>query len=198
LGKREIVRSFICIDLPSDIKRSIYGFVSEAKKLDSSVKWVEEQNLHLTLKFLGEEPVTKVDKIRNLLSKMIPNLKLSSFRLTLKGFGVFPDWNRPRVIWLGIEGEGVGQLKILRDFIEAEARKLDFVKDSKSFSPHITLGRAKSGKISSMLRAYLEERNDMFLGEFMVGDVILMKSHLLPRGPVYTPIAIFPLKGGQE
>lgn len=196
MSRREIVRSFVCIELPGDIKRDVSGFISQIRGLDMGVKWVEEHNLHITLRFLGEEPITKVEKMKNSLVKAIPALRLSPFKLSLKGIGVFPDWNRPRVIWVGLEGEGLSKLRLLRDTIEAEARRLDFVKDDKSFSPHITLGRAKTGRISSELKAYLEGRSDLSFGEFLVRDLILMRSQLFPSGPIYTPLATFVLEGG--
>lgn len=196
MSRKEIIRSFVCIELPDNIKESIQRFISELKGLDKDVKWVEEKNLHITLKFLGEEPITKVEKLKGVLAKGIPDLKLSPFRLNLKGFGGFPNLDRPRVIWIGLEGEGVSQLKTLRDFIEAEARRIDFSKEEKSFSPHITIGRVKVGKISSALKARLEKEENAEFGDFLVREIILMRSQLFPSGPVYTPLATFALEGG--
>ncbi|MCS7233288.1 MAG: RNA 2',3'-cyclic phosphodiesterase [Synergistetes bacterium] len=196
MNRKEIIRSFVCIELPKNIRSSIQDFINESKDLDKGVKWVEEKNLHVTIKFLGEEPVTKVEKIKKVLSEEIAGLKLSPFELCLKSIGAFPNFDRPRVIWVGLEGNGINQLTILRDFIEARARKLDFPKDEKAFSPHITIGRVKTGRISSELKAYLEKKVDISFGAFFVHEIVLMRSQLFPSGPVYTPLAIFALEGG--
>lgn len=196
MSRRELVRSFVCIELPNDIKSNIQGFIKELRELDKDVRWVEDRNLHVTIKFLGEEPITKVEKIKGALSKGIPELKLSPFKLSLKGFGGFPNLERPRVIWVGLEGEGLNQLRILRDFVEAEARRLDFIKEDKPFSPHITIGRVKSSRISSSLKACFEKKGNVEFGDFLVREIILMRSQLFPSGPVYTPLATFVLEGG--
>ncbi len=196
MDKREIIRSFLCIEIPKEIKGRIGEFISKVKALDSSVKWVEKDSLHITLKFLGEEPRTKVERMKDFLEGEIPELGVKPFAIYVRGIGVFQSWDRPRVIWVGLEGDGITQLKVLRDFAEKGARRLDFQRDEKPFSPHITLGRAKMGKISPGLRKELEGKKDLDFGSFVVRELILMRSQLFPEGPVYTPLAIFPLEGG--
>lgn len=196
MGQREIIRSFVCIEIPEGIREKLEEFLRGLRDLDRRVKWVRGENLHLTLKFLGEEPHTKVEKMRASLQDGIPELKLKPFSLSLRGIGVFPDWDRPRIIWVGVEGDGLGSLEILRDFVEKTARKQGFRKESKPFSPHITLGRAKSDRIEPILKEKLRKSERELFGSFLVREVILMRSQLFPEGPIYTPLATFALEGG--
>ncbi len=196
MGRREIIRSFVCIEIPEGIREKLEAFLRGVRDLDRRVKWVRVENLHLTLKFLGEEPHTKVEKMRVSLRDGIPELRLKPFSLSLKGIGVFPDWNRPRVIWVGVGEDGLGSLEILRDFVERTARKQGFRKENKPFSPHITLGRVKFGKMEPILKEKLRKSERELFGSFLVREVILMRSQLFPEGPVYTPLATFTLEGG--
>ncbi|MCD6363452.1 MAG: RNA 2',3'-cyclic phosphodiesterase, partial [Synergistetes bacterium] len=90
MAQREIIRSFVCIEIPVDIRNEMEGFLKELRGLDRRVKWVKGENLHLTLKFLGEEPHTKVERIRSSLQSGIPDLNLKPFSLSLRGIGAFP------------------------------------------------------------------------------------------------------------
>lgn len=194
--KRELIRSFVCIEIPVEIKERIENFLSGVKALDRGIKWVERENLHVTIKFLGEEPHTKVEKMIKVLKDGVSELGIRSFPLFVHGIGTFPDWNRPRVIWVGLEGSGIEELRRVHDFVEREARRLDFERDDKPFSPHVTLGRVKVGRITLELKKELENNRDLAFGSFLVQRLILMRSQLFPQGPVYTPLAIIDLEGG--
>ena len=196
MAQREIIKSFVCIEIPVDIRNEMEDFLKELRVLDRRVKWVKGENLHLTLKFLGEEPHTKVERIRSSLQSGIPDLNLKPFSLSLRGIGAFPSWDRPRVIWVGIEGEGLEALETLRNFVEKSAREQGFRRENKPFSPHITLGRVKSGKMEAALREVLRRNEDRVFGSFMVKELVLMRSQLFHDGPVYTPLATFALEGG--
>src|SRR3989338_2661620 len=137
------IRAFIAVEIDPETRQKISELISKLKKSNSDVKWITEDQMHLTLKFLGNIDNSKVQDISNALSSISNNFK--SFAITLSGIGAFPNLNHPRVIWLGID-KGMDALKNLSERIENEMEKLGFEKENRGFTPHLTLGRLRSSK----------------------------------------------------
>ncbi len=145
------------------------------------VKWVDPKNIHLTVRFLGDTDDKLVPKIARLMDEVaspFPAVEASIARL-----GAFPNLNRPRVIWAGIDGE-LEPLEKMAHQIELAVRKLRFEKESKGFKPHLTLARVRDprdvGRLPAEIENYRVQRTPLLLDR-----LVLFKSTLTPRGPIY-------------
>ncbi|MGB9792379.1 MAG: RNA 2',3'-cyclic phosphodiesterase [Thermacetogeniaceae bacterium] len=195
-ASREKIRSFLAILLPGDIRKAIHQqFSSKLKKLPLDVKWVEEENYHLTLKFFGSLNAKEIQQINKILNRVIPQIE--QFTLSYEGLGVFPDLANPRVIWLGLSGE-VEKLKMLHSKIENELSAAGFPREEKKFQPHLTIGRFRSNSNLEMFIKYFNElREAPFssqIRDIEVQELHLMKSVLTPAGPRYSSLAAYPLR----
>lgn len=184
------MRCFIAVDLPDEIKRKIFKeVILPLKSKNLSVKWVEEINLHITLKFLGEIDEKDVNKIKDKLQDKIGGI--GKFRIGLSGLGYFGSFNNVRVIFIKIK-DGESHLKKLFDIIENFVYKeVGIAKEKRPFSGHLTIGRVKKGKKlfwSDLSFDFKREYN------FWIDKVTLFKSVLTPQGPIYTRIKEFSLK----
>jgi len=179
-----MIRSFIAIDIPDDIKKKITAVQSELKESSADVKWVRPGSIHLTLKFLGNIEEGQIKEIGEKISESAK--AISPFSIAVTCIGVFPHMRNPRVIWIGLE-ETEGKLSALQKGIEENLQMLGFEKEERGFSPHLTIGRVKSSKGKSRLIEMLErKREERFHQSISVHEVRLMKSDLKPTGPVYT------------
>jgi RNA 2',3'-cyclic 3'-phosphodiesterase len=182
-----MLRAFIAIELPAELQKAISQCIGQLQKTagKSGVRWVLVENIHLTLKFLGEVSPSSVDLIQQMLSTEA-NLH-SRFQITVGQLGAFPNPRRPRVIWLGVDAPP--ELAALQRGIESAAAKLGYPPEDRSFSPHLTLGRVREKASSTELTALcasLESMKTRSLGIAQVEGIHLFKSDLLPSGAVYT------------
>ncbi len=185
------MRCFIAIDIPDNLKREIVDATKIARAEHSELKWVEEENLHITLKFLGEVEPSRVEKVKGALERV--SRMIRPFSLSTSSFGTFPEKGALRVFWIGIEGD-LDILRRLHELIDAECSRLGFAKEKREFTPHLTLARA---------RRYTHERvtlEDLNLKElrkkpFRVNEIVLYQSILRPEGPVYKKLSLFRLRG---
>ena len=185
------MRTFIAIELDKEIKEVLSKIQTELKNAEADVKWVYPENIHLTLKFLGEVKEEKIQKIIHCL-KEITNVK-NPFQIEIKDIGAFPNINSPRVIWAGI-WEGKERLLQLAALIEDALVKLKFPKEERKFSAHITIGRTRSPKNKDTLS---QKMNQFKFNPFSqtVKSVVLFKSALTPKGPIYEKISEEKLEG---
>jgi 2'-5' RNA ligase len=181
------IRSFIAIELPGEIK-------SDLSQLGDSlmdarhpfVKWVDFENIHLTLKFLGNVAVNQITEITEAMGEAIRGV--SSFRLEISGLGAFPRMEQPRVIWVGISGE-TDKLSELQRRVDSKLVHLGFARENQSFVPHLTLARVRDGASSNDrkdLGRLLTSTKFESKGHITVNSINLMKSQLTPDGPIYS------------
>jgi len=181
----EAFRAFIAIDLPESIK-SFLSEAQEALKLYGfRVKWVRPQNIHLTLKFLGDTATADTDKIVEAMTLAARNCPIVS--LTAKGVGVFPNIRRPRVIWAGLNGQ-IETLANLQQTLDAHLADLGFARDTRAFKSHLTLGRVKGKIAPDKMLAAIDKLKEFESESFETHQVILFQSELRPSGAVYTQI----------
>lgn len=198
------VRSFIAIELPEEVKgelariqtaiRRQMGSGASGQRAAESAKWVDPNGIHLTLKFLGWVPPSKIPAIEEGIRRATSKAK--PFNLTLKDMGVFPGWSRPRVIWVGVEEVGSTFLGPLQEAIEEEMGRLGFAKEARAFTPHLTLARVRETAAPEERRAIGEavRKTSRPKSEpFAVAEVSLMRSELSPRGARYSRLAAFSL-----
>ena len=188
-----MIRSFIAIELKDKATiENITTFTSRLKQNQQKLKLVEPENLHITVKFLGNIPEVLAPKIYNILQKEInePYFQGKTFTYYLKGVGQF---NRFSVLWLKLIGD-IQFLQSIKDTIEDllfERLKIDRDKRTQ-FKPHLTIGRLKKGKINyktfDSFKKIIEENKKTEFGEFNIDKIRLKKSELTPKGPIYTDL----------
>lgn len=188
------LRTFIAIPLAAEVQERILALQNEVKKeISQGVKWVEKQSLHVTLKFLGDVEESAVSAISSCLAKMTEKLAPFSFRV--QGVGVFPNKEKPHILWTGIEGAREILPSLARN-LDTEMKRFGIASEEKEFSPHITIGRVKRfAEIPlASIHTFLQHK-DLGLGEVQVKSILLFKSELFPEGPIYTSLSEALLKG---
>ncbi len=194
----EQVRSFIAIELPDELKTGLTQLEAQLKLGESlPVKWVDPSSIHLTLKFLGNINVARISEITKAMEAATKGL--SAFHLEVKGLGVFPNFRRVQVVWVGVGGE-VDKLGQLQQQIESTLVPLGFAAESRPFTPHLTLARLRD-------RASPDERQR--LGQLIAGtrfetvytikvdSINLIRSQLTREGAIYSRLSLVGLKSGQ-
>ncbi len=139
------LRTFIAIDLASPLRQSLAHLQGQLKKTGADVRWVKPEQIHLTLKFLGDTPVEKIADIQTILEETLQNMP--SFPINLQSLGAFPKIDSPQIIWVGIQ-TGDQLIAQLAQSIDEKLKPLGFPEETKKFSAHITLGRVKSSFIA--------------------------------------------------
>ncbi len=183
------VRLFFCVDLEERAKERLGRMIQELKVRCGQGKWVPPQNLHLTLRFLGEVDEGKVGELRELAHRVAA--RFAPFHMRLGSLGAFPAPGRARVIWLGAL-EGGEEFVRLATAMEEEVRKLGFKPETKEPKPHVTLARFKRPRdLGGSLQGVKPEPLSI-----EVREITLMRSTLRPEGPIYTPLFRVPLGGG--
>lgn len=188
------MRTFIAIELPQEIRNILSNAQDELRQARADVKWVKPENIHLTLKFLGEINQDLSKQICLVLNEIAR--RNSCFTVYLSGFGAFPKLQYPRVIWAGLSNDQP-VIEIAKD-LEKELLELGLPAESRAFNSHITLGRVRSGKNRGVLIERLERLNKELCSttppEFKVTAFTLFKSTLTPTGPIYEALLNCPLK----
>ena len=175
-------RTFIAIEIDGINKKILSDVISSLKKSDTNIKWITQDQMHLTLKFLGNVEENTIKNISDAIKSIATNYK--KFNLSFSKIGAFPNTKQPRVIWIGIE-KGKNELKILNEKIEAECEKLGFEKEKREYRPHLTLGRVKSLKNITNLTNIIDETNFDPQGNVKINKLTLFKSTLTPKGAIY-------------
>ena len=176
----EIFRGFIAIDVP--INKPLRDLFDSIKKTGAHVKLVEADNIHITLKFLGDTQETHVDTIENVIKESIGATQ--PFTLHLKGTGVFPNKNYVKVLWVGIH-HAEPLIPIVKD-LNDELSSLGYKKENKPFSAHLTIGRMKSAQGKDDILEILGQYEDTLFSEIPMDSIKLKQSVLTPKGPIYS------------
>ena len=192
----EPIRSFIAVELPEEVKSGLHQLQTGLKSPKHTfVKWVAPQSIHITLKFLGNISPQKVTEITRVMEHASEGT--SPFTLEIAEVGAFPNLRQPRVLWLGIGGE-LDKLIAWQQRIDSGLAPLGFAKETRPFTPHLTLARLREGVSPADRRDFGElvmktpvEANY----EVKVNSLSLMKSQLLPTGAVYSRLAEVKLSG---
>lgn len=188
------MRTFIAVELPTEIQRKMAETIEILKSAQAGVKWVEEKNLHLTLKFLGDVPEQKIGSLASVVDQAVKDV--GPFPATIEGTGAFPDERKPRVVWIGT-GEGSQEFIKLANSLEENLVPQGFGKaEEREFTPHITIGRVKVRKGFPALTQKLKEAKGSKFGRVQVDHLTIMKSTLTPKGPIYEAIKKINLKEG--
>lgn len=179
------MRTFIAIDIPKELKEKIYNAFNNERERIKGIKWVEKENLHITLKFLGEIKEEKIKEIERILDEVSDKFK--SFEVSLGELGGFPEFKNPRVLWIGVSP--YEKIEEIFKFIEDRAEKVSIEREGRKFHPHITVARVKEKKRISFEKKKFDDK-------FKVNRIVLFKSDLRKEGPIYTQIKEVKLKDG--
>lgn len=186
---KDTLRTFIAIkikpeknllDLFNGFKKSLKG---------EEIRWVDIDNLHLTLRFLGETNKEQTDEIGKLLETISENFQ--PFLFGLKGAGYFKSKNQPRVLFLNVENDSI--LRELEGNIEDKLIELKFGEKGKIFTPHVTIGRFKFINDKMFFYSWVKKFADAKIQQVIVSEIIFYQSILSSEGPTYLPIKIVPL-----
>jgi RNA 2',3'-cyclic 3'-phosphodiesterase len=189
----EVFRLFIALPIPESVKDELARVQSDmrANLRSHNVKWTKPEQMHLTLRFLGNVPTNVVPELIDLVRASCQSFE--SLKLKAQGIGFFPNENRPRVIWVGVKDEQ-GKLGALQAAINSAVAPFS-EKDEKRFNGHLTLGRAQAirGKEIKILAELAQGMADRSFGEWTADRVELMRSELSPQGSHHTCLASVPL-----
>lgn len=182
-----VIRAFIAIDLSAEIIQRLEEVAGQLKQrlAGMQIRWVPVENIHLTLKFLGDVSMTNLEVLKKILLSESSNHP--TFEMSVGELGAFPSLRRPRVIWVGVTAPS--ELNALQHGIETETARLGYQHENRDFSPHLTLGRVSrnaSSQEAHQIGQVLDSFKVGFLGATRVREVYLYRSDLRPGGAVYT------------
>lgn len=175
------MRLFIAIPLAPEIEAKIASLMTELKKHDGAVKWVEPNNLHFTLRFLGETTEAKLPQLKSAISEIASRYQKIETKIDM--LSAFPNLRQPRAIWCGI-ASGLEALKLIVSEIENAVITIGFSKEEKAFKAHLTLGRVRDGADATKLANHLIPYRLIPI-PISLDRIVLFKSTLTPTGPIY-------------
>ena len=183
----ESIRSFLAFDIDNEIvmKRLVVA-QGLLLKTGADLKTVEPQNIHITVRFLGNVSEQTIEKIFLEMQK----LQFSPFDVKIQGVGAFPDVRYPRVVWAGIT-QGANDLRQIFSQLEPHLQALGFAPDPKGFSPHLTIARVRSGRNKAELAKFINDNSDFDFGVVHAKCFRLKRSELRPNGPIYSTLKEF-------
>jgi 2'-5' RNA ligase len=183
-----VVRIFIAVDVDEPLLVSrITRLIDAVRATGVPMKPVEPENLHITIRFIGEVPEGLAGEVAR---DVIGRLSFEEFEIGFRGLGAFPGLHRPRVVWIGVS-DGVEELARIRGAVEEGLRRLGIPPErgGHDFKPHLTLARIKGSRNMHALTKLIMEYQDYEVGRMVVRSVRLKKSTLTPRGPIYETLA---------
>ena len=183
-------RLFIAVKITPDTDTLNHIYRIQQRLEHEKIKWVDTNGIHITLKFLGDTDEQLIPQIEQQLQQIATKHKTTS--LTLQDIGVFPNEQRPRVLWIGTNPNT--ELQKLAQDIDNAMEKLGYEKEQRPFKPHITLGRIKFLKDKRSLHKLLEQYKDKYFQDNNIDQFILYESTLTPKGAKYTALKTFKLQ----
>jgi RNA 2',3'-cyclic 3'-phosphodiesterase len=186
------VRLFVASEIPVAVRENLATLIEELRGIasqagDKQPRWVRPENLHITLKFIGELPEDKLEGVRNALAAV---RSAAAVEMKFRGLGFFPDEKRPRVFWAGLEASA--NLPTLARDIDRATATQGVAQETREFTPHLTLARLEPPGIGEKLRAAILKSVHRDFGSFRTAEFHLIQSKTKPSGAEYTRLATFP------
>ena len=186
------MRTFVAIDITPEIRERLTRFIEETRASLPGARWVRPEGMHITLKFLGQISLEQKDLIETAVSK----IKSTSFPISIRRLGFFPNARSPRVFWAGVEANS--SLPSLASAVDEALLPLGFQKENQAYKPHLTFARLNPGtrrsSLASAARSLLERTQPDF-GTMSANEFFLYESKLSPRGATYIKLTRFNLEG---
>jgi 2'-5' RNA ligase len=180
------MRLFVALEIPSAVRENLAALLKSLGTVSPQTRWARPENLHVTLKFIGEAPETKLAAICSALASARSDQPVA---LDFRGLGFFPDEKHPRVFWTGIESSP--NLKTLAADIEKAAERLGVPREQRPFSPHLTLARFEPPGLPEKLRSAIQENAKREFGALRTSQFHLIESKLKSSGAEYTTLERF-------
>jgi RNA 2',3'-cyclic 3'-phosphodiesterase len=187
------VRLFVALEIPAAVRDNLATLIKELRNAEPKARWVRAENLHVTLKFLGETLSEKLEEIRNALSAVHSEQLVE---LDFRGLGFFPNERRPRVLWAGMDASP--NVPSLAASVDQALEKLGFSREDRPFTPHLTLARFSSPRITEKLRPAIQQNMARESGRVRTNEFHLLESKLKPSGAEYTRLASFPFAAAEN
>src|SRR5229473_6307410 len=181
------MRLFVALEIPSSVRENLADLLTSLRAVSPQTRWVHPENLHVTLKFIGEVPEAKSSAIRSALAGVRSEQPVT---LDFRGLGFFPNEKHPRVFWAGIDAST--NLKTLAANIDGATEKVGIPREQRPFSPHLTLARFEPPRLPEKLRAAIQENAAREFGSVRTSQFHLIESKLKPSGAEYTTVESFP------
>ena len=182
------IRTFIAVPLSAEICQAIGQIENNLKKLDCNIKWVRPQNVHLTLKFLGDIKPKRIDVLKETFEDLFRNA--GSIKIELTQLGAFPNIEHPRILWVGLKDDEQ-RIARLASMLEEGLGAIGFKKEEKPFSPHITFGRIRSPRNLNLLSEAISDYSLPINLKQTAQNITLYESILTPKEPIYKAVKIF-------
>lgn len=180
----QFIRAFLAFDIENaDVKKKLEEAQRRLAQTGADLKLVEPENIHVTVRFLGDVAVSVVDKVFEQMKKT----QFKPFDVKISGLGVFPNLNFPRVVWAGIT-TGAEQLQDVFTQLEPRLRGLGFAGDPKGFTPHLTIARVRSAQNKPQLADFISKNARCEFGTVKAACLRLKRSELTPTGPIYSTL----------
>ncbi len=181
------VRTFLAIDLGAKIRKRLVAVQGELAGAMAEVKWVEPENLHVTLLFLGEVPDRELPGVCREAQRAVG--EVPAFTASVEALGCFPNTRRPRVVWAGV-GQGMQEICQLHDALESAMLELGcYRREERQFTPHVTLGRVKADEVAERFAPAIQEHRLWSAGEVAVNEVLVMSSEITRHTPSYAVLS---------
>ncbi|HDI78196.1 MAG TPA: RNA 2',3'-cyclic phosphodiesterase [Desulfobacteraceae bacterium] len=180
------IRSFLAFELPEFVKEELSGLIRSFNRGISKVRWVKRENMHLTVLFLGNISEETIPAMAQDISDICK--RFSPFIVRMEGVGCFPNLRNPKVIWVGIDGE-IERMAKFHESLIMNLSKYGIKQENRTYRPHLTLGRVKgNSNIKDRMVGMISKGRDITDKEFILQELVLFKSDLRPRGPLYTKL----------
>lgn len=186
------MRLFVALEIPTEVRENLAALIESLRAISPQARWVRPENLHVTLKFIGEVREAKLSAIRAALASVRSEQPVT---LDFRGLGFFPSEKHPRVFWAGIEASP--NLKTLAAEIDGAAEKLGIPREQRPFSPHLTLARFEPPRMPEKLRAATQGNAGREFGSLRTTQFHLIESKLKRSGAEYTTVESFPFAAAE-
>jgi RNA 2',3'-cyclic 3'-phosphodiesterase len=184
------IRTFVAAEIPPSLEKRVRELIGLLRAGDADVKWVAPGTVHLTFKFLGNVPNVEIPDVCRAVESACQEMDPISVKLA--GAGAFPDAQRARTVWVGVQ-EGAEALVQLQSRIDAALAKIGFVPERRRFHPHLTIGRLRRGSSDpDQLAELIQQHADFAVGTMYVDEVVVFASSLDRSGPSYDALARVP------
>jgi 2'-5' RNA ligase len=186
------MRVFVALNIPEEVRKSLAQLVAQLRPACKTARWARVEGLHVTLKFIGETPLEKLEMIKTALSS-IPSR--APIPINFQGFGFFPSERRPRVLWAGVEAGP--DLSELAKAVEMALDAVGIPRDTRPFAPHLTLARFESPRGLDVLQSVIHNAGSRDFGRTTATEFHLYQSVLKRGGAEYTQLATFSFAEGR-
>ena len=175
------VRAFLSIEIEDQTLLSrIINIQQRLDQTAAKMKIVKSENIHFTLRFFGDTPLTRLDQIKACLDEV----EFNPIEIEVAGVGSFPNRRRPRIIWVGVT-QNAPKVRLLKDEIDSSLIDIGYQPEKRKYTPHATIARVRHVKDSRRIADNIEHLADEVIGQMTIMKVTMMKSILTPTGPIY-------------